>query len=96
MIGGVLGLNNNPTNEEITIPVSNWQFNSQTNLYEYTVTDNTVTQNHFIEAVLDIANQKKISKGQITSYNGGYKIQVEKLPEEAITMTIIKTLTREV
>ncbi len=89
------GINDATTRRKtLTIYTSNWVQNSSTKEYEYTVTDSKVTANHLVEGRMDLANQKKMVDGCISSYNGGFKIKTSEKPTSTITMyvTITKTI----
>lgn len=80
----------------LTLISSNWIFNQSTNLYEYTITDNTVTANHFITICMDINNQKKLKDGYVESFSGSYKIYTSKVPTDDISVTVVIVLTEGV
>lgn len=82
--------------ETITLSTSNWLLNSNTNLYEYTVTDTNVTANHYIDVVMDLENQAKLEDGYVESFAGNYKFYTSTLPTEDITVTVVISLTEEV
>lgn len=77
-----------------TLTLANWTLNSTTSKYEYNVTNANITVNHYVEVIFDIENQEKFSdKIGIESYNGGFKIISNDLPDGNVTMTVIYQLT---
>lgn len=77
-----------------TLTLANWTLNSTTSKYEYNVTNANITVNHYVEVIFDIENQEKFSdKIGIESYNGGFKIISNDLPESDVAMTVIYQLT---
>ena len=81
-----------PKSKTLTLSVSNWVLNSNTQLYEYTVTDSTVSPSHIINCYMDLDNQVKLTDGYTETYNGSYKIITSKQPIENITITVTKQL----
>lgn len=79
----------------ITLLVNGWQFNNETNYYEYTVQDNDITYDHYMDTSLDLANQSKLTNASIESFNGYYKIYTLEQPSEDVTMTIVFMPTEE-
>lgn len=79
----------------LTLAMSNWTLNSTTNLYEYIITDTTVTTNHCVTIYMDISNQKKLKDGYTESFSGSYKIYTSTAPIEDIVATVVITLTEE-
>jgi hypothetical protein len=72
----------------ITLEVEGWKLNSDTQNYEYTVIDETITNEDLIEGHMDLVNQEKLTDGYIDSYDGGYKIISSEQPAEEITMNV--------
>lgn len=68
--------------------VNNWVQNEETGYYEYTINNSLITASHLVEGHLDLENQEKLSNNYIESFDGGYKIITEDLPEEDITVNI--------
>lgn len=81
-----------PKSKTLKLSVSNWVLNSNTQLYEYTVTDSTVSSSHIINCYMDLDNQVKLTDGYTETYNGSYKIITSKQPIENITITVTKQL----
>lgn len=79
----------------ITLLVNGWQFNNETTYYEYTVQDNDITYDHYMDTSLDLANQSKLTNASIESFNGYYKIYTLEQPSEDVTMTIVFMPTEE-
>jgi len=74
--------------EALTLATSGWELNSETDLYEYEVTNVNVTTNHKVDLILDITNQAKFTGSAYTeTFAGSYKIYTDELPEEAISCT---------
>lgn len=80
----------------LTLLANNWILNQNTNLYEYTITDSNITANHYIDVVMDLANQAKLEDGYVESYDGEYIFYTSKAPTEDITVTVVISLTEEV
>ena len=78
-----------PSYQTITLLASNWVMNEGTQKYEYTVVDNTITENHSIQCRMEIEEQEKLANADGDSYNGGFIIRTTELPTEDITMDII-------
>lgn len=75
--------------KQVTLDKDDWILNQQTNYYENTITDSTVTQNHYIIINMDLDNQMKIKDIGVESINGGVKIYTTKLPQEDIAATMV-------
>ena len=74
--------------ESLTLLTSGWTLNSGTNLYEYEVTNASVTANHKVDIYMDIDNQAKFTGTAYTqTFAGSYKIYTDELPAEAISCT---------
>lgn len=82
-----------PKISNITVLSSEWIINSETNKYEYTKSDDNITNKHLIEIFMDLENQAKIADGYVESYDGGYKIITSTKPTEDINMTLKIQLT---
>lgn len=67
--------------------VENWVLNGDTNLYEYVIINNSITSNTFVTVNLDLENQMKLNTGEVESYDGGFKIRTNELPNEIISIT---------
>lgn len=78
-----------PSYQTITLAVENWVLNEETEKYEYTVVDNTITENHSLQCRMAIEEQEKLANAEGDSYNGGFIIRTTELPEADITMDII-------
>lgn len=77
-----------PKYETIVLEVENWIQNEETQNYEYTITNNKVTNNHLVEGYADLENMAKLSNSYTSSFDGGYKIITSELPTESITINI--------
>ena len=77
-----------PKYETIVLEVENWVQNEETQNYEYTITNNKVTNNHLVEGYADLENMAKLSNSYTSSFDGGYKIITAELPTESITINI--------
>ncbi len=79
--------NNQLFSFETTLLVENWVLNETTNLYEYNVTREDITENVSVDGVMDLVNQEKLGNGYTKSYDGGFKIYTSDLPSENIDIT---------
>lgn len=68
--------------------VNNWVQNKETGYYEYTIYNSLITANHLVEGRMDLINQDKMANNYTESFDGGYKIITEDLPEEDVTVNI--------
>ena len=82
---------NKKTRKNITLAVNDWTLDN--GLYKNTVPDNSVTADHLIEVVMDLANQAKLTDGYVESANGSYTFYTSVAPTEAISATVIFELT---
>ena len=78
---------NIPVYDTLTLLVSNWVQNGEK--YEYTVVDESITEDHHITCNMSIEEQEKLANAEGDSYNGGFTIRTTELPTEDITMDII-------
>lgn len=76
-----------PTYSTITLLVNGWVQNGDK--YEYTIEDETITEDHSIQCRMAIEEQEKLVNADGDSYNGGFTIRTTELPTENITMDII-------
>lgn len=77
---------NTPIYYTLTLLSTNWVQNGEK--YEYTVEDNTITEDHLINCYPDLDNQAKISSAETNSYNGGFKVITTELPTEDVTTNV--------
>ncbi len=80
---------NTPIYYTLTLASTNWTLNETTQKYEYTVTDNAVTEDHCVNCYLDIDNQAKLSNAETDSYNGGFKVITSELPTEDVVTNVV-------
>lgn len=78
-----------PSYQTLTLAVENWVLNENTQKYEYTVVDESITEDHHITCNMSIENQNKLKDAEGDSYNGGFTIRTTELPEEDIVMDIV-------
>lgn len=67
--------------------LDNWIKNEITGFYEYDITDNNITCNTLVNGNLDLINQVKLNNACISSYDGGFKVITDELPNENINIT---------
>lgn len=79
---------NTPVYDTLTLLTTNWVQNTTTQKYEYTVEDESITEDHHITCNMSIENQNKLKDAEGDSYDGGFKIRTTELPEADITMDI--------
>ena len=72
---------------ETTLLAENWVLNETTNLYEYNVAREDITENVSVDGVMDLVNQERLGNGYTKSYDGGFKIYTSDLPSENIDIT---------
>ena len=80
------------TSKSLTLLSSGWTLNSNTNLYEYTVSDNTVTANHIVNGYMDLENQAKMVDGYIETAAGSYTFITSTAPTQNITLDVTKVV----
>lgn len=80
---------NTPVYYTLTLATTGWVQNETTGKYEYTVEDESITEDHHISCNMSIENQEKLANAEGDSYNGGFTIRTTELPTEDITMDII-------
>lgn len=80
---------NTPVYYTLTLLTTGWVLNETTQKYEYTVEDESITEDHLIRTAMTIEERSKLSDADGESYNGGFIIRTTELPEENITMDII-------
>lgn len=86
---------NIPIYDTITLLTTNWVQSGDK--YEYTVVDESITEDHHITCNMSIENQNKLKDAEGDSYNGGFIIRTTELPTEDITMDItIQKMTKRV
>lgn len=73
----------------ITLLATSWTKNNSTNQFEYNYTNSSITNKMVLLFNMDIANQKKFKDGDVTSYNGGFKIKTSVKPTQNITALVI-------
>lgn len=78
---------NTPVYYTLTLLTTNWVQNGEK--YEYTVEDESITEDHHITCNMSIENQEKLANAEGDSYNGGYTIRTTELPTENIEMDVI-------
>lgn len=65
----------------------NWTKNASTGYYEYDIMDKNITAETVVDGMLDIENQYKLNSSYTNSYDGGFKVITEELPNEDINIT---------
>lgn len=65
----------------------NWTKNASTGYYEYDIIDENITAETVVDGMLDIENQYKLNSSYTNSYDGGFKVITEELPNEDINIT---------
>lgn len=65
----------------------NWTKNVSTGHYEYDIMDKNITAETVVDGMLDIENQYKLNSSYTNSYDGGFKVITEELPNEDINIT---------
>lgn len=74
---------------QLTLLSTNWTLNTTTNLYEYNVIDENITNDIYVIVDLDIVNSQKLEgTSQVNSYDGGYIISTTELPTQDITASV--------
>ena len=79
--------------KDVELTVAGWGKDEGETLWKQTVSDNSVTDDHLIEVVMDLANQAKLTDGYVESFAGSYKFYTSVKPTEAISATVIFELT---
>lgn len=67
--------------------VANWTKNASTGFYEYDIIDENITAETIVDGMMDIENQLKLNSSYTDSYNGGFKVITDELPNEEIEIT---------
>lgn len=81
-----------------TLSKTSWTLNETTNLYEYNVTKEDITANHYVKVnPASFEDEEKfIGKGKVISYNGGFKVTATESPEEKINVVVVYQLAVDV
>lgn len=82
--------------KEIELEPNGWVLNEESHYWEYTVQDNDITYDHYMDCALDLANQAKIGTCGVSSFNGYYTVYTTDKPSEVVTMNIVFILTEGV
>lgn len=81
---------------DITIASNAWTQNQTTQKYEYTGSNSNVTEDTYIEGILDDENAVKFTDGYITSASGAYTIVTSTAPTSSVTMTLLLIETTDI
>lgn len=84
-----------PVPKSVTLNPASWNFNSTTNEYEYTLTDEDISSGNFVIINMDLDNQKKFKQGWVETFNGYLKIYVSSLPTEDIDINLMVFYTTD-
>lgn len=81
-----------------TLIDTNWTLNETTNLYEYNVTKEDITESHYIKVKpAGLTELEKFNgNAEVKSYNGGFKITSTEIPEENINVVVTYQLVIDV
>lgn len=80
---------NTPVYYTLTLLTTGWVQNTTTQKYEYTVEDESITEDHCVCCYPDIDNQGKMTDAEIDSYNGGFKVITSELPTENVVTNVV-------
>lgn len=79
----------------LTLLITGWVLNETTQKYEYTVEDESITENDYISVdLLDKEQEEILRTIDGNSYNGGYKFTNEELPETDISLQLVIIRTK--
>lgn len=81
---------------DITIAANEWTQNQSTQKYEYTGNNEHVTEDTYIEGILDEANAAKFEDGYITSDSGAFTIVTSTAPSSSVSMTLLLIETTDI
>lgn len=81
---------------QTTLLTTGWTLNETTNLYEYNIAKEDITENTCINVNGDLINQQKLSDLQVNSYNGYFILSTSELPTEDVDVTICYQLANMV
>ncbi len=83
-----------PIRKDITLMSDNWILNEGTNLYEYKITDENITEDYFLDCLLMNKEDKKImNDAEVDTFNGYFIISNSKQPTWDINMQIVSMKT---
>lgn len=75
-----------PIYDTLTLLTTNWVQSGDK--YEYTVVDESITEDHCVNCYPNIENQGKMTDAETDSYNGGFKVITSELPTEDVVTTV--------
>ncbi len=76
-----------PRKANITLLKDNWVKNGKK--YEYTIINNIVTEDHYIQINMLIDEQQKMFNGEVESFTGKYVIRTTDIPDGDVEATVV-------